>query len=526
MSLGINEAKPRHYLVGGGIASLAAAVFLIRDAKVGGERISIFEQSDQFGGSLDAAGDAIEGYAVRGARMFEEHFTCTFDLLRSIPSLDLPSGSLKDDIFAFNRAVRGQSNCRLVRGGKKVDVSGLGLGPRGILDLCRLLLCSERSLQDQKISNCFQRAFFDTNFWLMWSTMFSFQPWHSATEMRRYLKRFMHLFPGLERIEGILRTRYNQRDSLVAPIFDWLIQRRVRFYPRQQVTDIEFRSNGKGRRVSKLIFADRSLLEIASQDRVYLTLGSITDASANGSIANVPPRADFEGGSWRLWRKLSVRYPGFGNPEKFCGDPAKTTWESFTITLDKPDFFQFMEKFTSNVTGTGGLVTLADSGWLLSIVMFHQPHFLDQAENTFVFWGYGLRGDRVGDFVPKPMWDCTGNEVLTELAGHLSFDEAGRDWFRTAKVVLSRMPYITSQLMPRRFGDRPDVRPQGAQNFAVMGQFCELKRDVVFTIEYSVRSAMAAVHEMTGMGRPPPSVVPTDRSPIVLLRAARKLLNV
>ena len=292
------------------------------------------------------------------------------------------------------------------------------------------------------------------------------------------------------------------------------------------MTDVEIVSNGQGRRVSRLIFADKTPLDIAPEDRVYLTLGSITDASTSGSIANVPPRAHFEGGSWRLWRKLSARYQGFGNPEKFYGDPRETTWESFTITLDKPDFFQFMEKFTSNVTGTGGLVTFADSSWLMSIVMFHQPHFRDQAENTFVFWGYGLRGDRVGDFVPKPMWDCTGDEVLTELAGHLSLDEAGRDWFRTAKVVLSRMPYITSQLMPRRFGDRPDVRPQGAQNFAVMGQFCELKRDVVFTVEYSVRSAMAAVHEMTGMGGPPPSVAPTDRNPIVLLRAARKLLSV
>jgi oleate hydratase len=518
--------RSRHYLVGGGIASLAAAVFLIRDAEVSGQQITIFEQCDRLGGSLDGTGDRLGGYVVRGARMFEEHFACTFDLLGSIPASEAGASSAYDDILAFNRAVRGSSKCRLVRRGQKVDVSSLGLRAQDIVDLNRLLVRTERSLDDRTIDNCFASAFFETNFWLMWSTMFSFQPWHSAIEMRRYLRRFIHLFPGIERIEGVLRTRYNQYDSIVAPILSWLRRRGVRFQTAVNVSDIELVSNGKARIVARLIFGDGSSLKIVPEDRVYITLGSMTDATTRGTNERPPVKSEVEGGAWQLWRKLASRHGGFGDPEKFCQGEEKTGWVSFTATLYERDFLEFMEGFTGNVTGTGGLVTFADSGWLLSVVMFHQPHFRDQAPDAFVFWGYGLRSDRQGDFVRKPMWNCTGDEIATELSGHLGLNPAQRTWLHTAKIVPSRMPNITSQFMPRRFGDRPQVRPADAENFALIGQYCEMPHDTVFTVEYSVRSAMVAVREMTGLGKDPPPVARTDRNPIVLLRAARKLLEI
>ena len=514
-----------HYLVGGGIASLAAAVFLIRDAKVPGHNIQVFEQLDQIGGSLDGSGGPENGYLVRGGRMFEKHFACTTDLLSSIPLPDDLETSLWDDILAFNRVVPGSSNCRLVRGGKKADVS-LGLSAQNILDINRLILHSEHMLQDKTIGSCFSRDFFDTNFWMMWSTMFSFQPWHSATEARRYLRRFIHLLPGFTRIKGILRTRYNQYDSIIAPIVDWLSARGVRFETGSTVIDVEIRRNGEARRVTKLVFEKTDPLHVHPEDRVYLTLGSMTDASTTGSNTAPPPVPANEGGAWKLWRQLAASHEGFGNPDAFCADVDKTTWMSFTVTMQSPYFFDFMEKFTGNETGTGGLVTFVDSGWIMSVVMFRQPHFSGQAEGTYVFWGYGLRGDLPGDFVKKPMWDCSGNEILAELAEQLGLDGNVREPFEQATVVTSRMPYITSQFMPRRSGDRPSVSPKGAENFAVLGQYCELPRDTVFTVEYSIRSAMSAVHMMTGKGHPPPPVVRTDRDPKVLLRAARILFGV
>ncbi|SFL40453.1 oleate hydratase [Shimia aestuarii] len=515
-----------HHIVGGGIAGLAAAVFLVRDAGVEGERVRIYEQLDVTGGSLDGCGNAADGYLIRGGRMFEEHFVCTFDLLDTIPSVDDPNISVAEDILAFNGMVTGSSNCRLVRDGKPAaDRYDLTLEARDIIDINRLILHSERSLGSQRIDDWFKPPFFESNFWLMWSTMFSFQPWHALSEMRRYLRRFIHLFPGFTRIAGILRTRYNQYDSLIAPIVTWLQDRGVHITTGAQVVDVRIEGARQDRRVTALEFADDTTAPITKSDRVYLTLGSMTDASVMGSNNRAPSLEDREGGAWALWRKLAAQHKGFGHPEAFCSNTGKTAWHSFTATLDGPDFFEFMEDFTSNRTGTGGLVTFAESAWTLSIVLFHQPHFRGQKHGTYTFWGYGLRGERSGDFVHKPMWEATGDEIISELSCHLKLNKAQKAWFNGARVLPCRMPFITSQFMPRRPGDRPDVRPIGARNFAVIGQYCELPRDCVFTVEYSVRSARAAVSSLTGRVDPPPPVARTDLNPMVLARAARVLLG-
>ncbi len=522
--MSIAASQGQHHIVGAGIAGLATAVFLIRDAGVEGKNIRIYEQFGVTGGSLDGSGDAETGYVTRGGRMFEEHFICTFDLLNTIPSTNDPNISVAEDIIAFNRKVPGSSNCRLVHDGKPVENRyHLTLSFHDIVDINRLILQSERSLGTRTIESWFQPSFFDSNFWLMWSTMFSFQRWHALVEMRRYLRRFIHLFPGFTRIAGILRTRYNQYDSLIAPIETWLRDRGVRIATSTQVIDVEIEGSRQERRVTVLALADGCETLIAEADRVYLTLGSMTDGAVVGSNDRAPSLEDREGGAWTLWRRLAAQYEGFGCPEAFSGDTGKTAWNSFTVTMDGPDFLEFMEAFTNNRTGTGGLVTFAGSGWLLSIVLFHQPHFHGQKLGTYTFWGYGLRGDRPGDLVRKPMWEATGDEIIIELAGQLKLTNDQKAWFDGARVLPCRMPFITSQFMPRRPGDRPDVCPGGARNFAVIGQYCELPRDCVFTVEYSVRSAWTAVASLTGRMDPPPPVVRTDLDPLVLVRAARVL---
>jgi oleate hydratase len=241
----------------------------------------------------------------------------------------------------------------------------------------------------------------------------------------------------------------------------------------------------------------------------------------HGAAASAPSESE----AWSLWRRLAARDPEFGHPERFCENVARTRWESFSVTLGSPAFFEFMERFTGNAGGTGGLVTFTDSSWLMSIVLFHQPHFRSQPKDAFFFWGYGLHPDLRGNFVDKPMSGCSGDEILQELAGHLRLGEGTEAFLDSAKVIPCMMPFITSQFMPRRAGDRPQVIPRGARNFAVIGRFCEMPDDVVFTVEYSVRSAMTAVYALTGVGRAPPPVRRTDREPVVLLRAARSLLR-
>ena len=518
--------QEQHHIVGAGIAGLAVAVYLIRDAGTKGENIHIYEQLGVAGGSLDGSGDADAGYLIRGGRMFEEHFACTFDLLDTIPSPNDPDVSITEDIMAFNRMVPGSSNCRLVRDGKPAeDRYDLTLSAHDIVDINRLILHQEHALAGQSIEDWFNPSFFESNFWLMWSTMFSFQPWHSLTELRRYLRRFIHLFPGFTRIAGILRTRYNQYDSLIAPILTWLRDRGVRIANDTQVIDVTIEGTRQDRLVTALALTDETQVQVSEEDRVYLTLGSMTDATSQGSNDRAPDLHDKDGGAWTLWRKLAAQNEGFGRPEAFCGDISKTAWHSFTTTMDGPDFFEFMEDLSNNRTGTGGLVTFANSGWTLSVVLFHQPHFRGQKPGTYTFWGYGLRGDRPGDFVKKPMWEATGDEIITELCGHLKLTAMQKTWFDGARVLPCRMPFITSQFMPRQFGDRPDVRPNGARNFSVVGQFCEQPRDCVFTVEYSVRSARSAVASLTGRVDLPPPVARTDLDPMVIIRAARVLMG-
>lgn len=514
-------------MVGGGIASLAAAALLVREGAAPGRQIRILEHSDTPGGSLDGSVQPGSGYLVRGGRMFEPHYLCTRSLFDCVPSSDHHGRSVWGEIVAFNKEVPASSKCRLARDARCApDRHQLQLGQRDIFDLVRLLLTPETRLTHREIQEWFRPQFLRSNFWTMWSTMFSFQPWHSVGELRRYFRRFIHLFPGFATISGVLRTRYNQYDSLVAPLRAYLAEQGVRFETRTTVVDVDIGGDHRSRRVMRLIVEANDDISVREHDRVYLTLGSMTDGSQLGSKDAAPPAFDNEGPAWRLWRKIADRYDGFGNPAAFCTDTARTGWNSFTVTLQDPGFPDFLEKFTGNPTGTGGLLTFDRSGWLLSIVMFHQPHFRGQPQNKSVFWGYGLCADRAGDFVDKPMRDASGREILQEIGGHFGLDETQMRWFENAEVVPCRMPFITSEFMPRVVGDRPPVRPAGSENFAIMGQFCELPRDCVFTVEYSVRSAWIAVHELTQRVIAPPPVSRTDKDPRVLLQAARVLVGV
>ncbi len=519
------DSSGQHILIGGGVASIAAATLLVRESGVDARKVRIIEQSDRLGGSLDGTGTMEEGFSTRGGRMFEENFRCTFDLFETFPSLDDPAVSVTEEIRSFNRKVVSHADCRLVRDGRKVvDRHHLKLRWADRAALVRLTLATEQRLGDRTIESWFDPGFFESHFWLLWSTMFSFAPWHSLAEMRRYMRRFIHLFPGLTSLTGILRTPLNQYESLILPAQNWLTLRGVDFETGKAVVDVAIEGDTAGRRVTRIELEGGDTIPVSENDRVYITLGSMTDGSTKGSNTAVPSRDDAAGPAWRLWSRLARDNPGLGRPEAFCARPAKTAWHSFTVTLADRRFLEFMETFSGSPSGVGGLVTFVDSGWLMSIVMFHQPHFRSQPDGSTVFWGYGLRGDRPGDRVGKPMWDATGDEILEELCWQLRLDAGRASWFDGAKVVPCRMPFITSQFMPRLPGDRAPVQPRGAENFAVIGQFCEIERDCVFTVEYSVRSAWMAVSAMTGRCPEPPPVARTDMSPAVLLQAGRTML--
>jgi oleate hydratase len=314
-------------------------------------------------------------------------------------------------------------------------------------------------------------------------------------------------------LAGVKRTIYNQYDSLVRPLQEWLRSQGVVLVTDCKVTGLNHKTEGSKFVVTGIHCQKQgtsAVIDVNDGDLVFLQNGSMTDASSLGSMTSAPRKlAESDSCGWDLWEKLAQSRPDFGNPAAFNSCIAQSCWQSFTVTLRNPEFFDAMTRFTTNQPGTGGLVTFKDSNWLLSIVLAHQPHFPSQPPHVQVFWGYSLFPDRIGNFIPKSMADCNGAEILQELCGHLRFD---LQTVATANCIPCRMPYITSMFMPRKRGDRPLPVPASSRNLAFVSQFVEIPDDVVFTVEYSVRAAQMAVYELLGIDRKVPPVSPHDKS--------------
>jgi oleate hydratase len=437
-----------------------------------------------------------------------------WDLYKSIPSLRHPGKTVFEETVEFNQEHRSHAMARLVdRRRAKVPVASMGFSIGDREELLKLSETDEDTLGNKRITDWFSPSFFETPFWYMWATTFAFEPWHSVAECRRYMHRFLLEFSRLDTLAGIKRTIYNQYDSLVLPLQCWLTGRGVRLVTDCQVTELSNKTE-HGAFIATGIHCRRQgrkeTIPVNDGDLVFLQNASMTDASSLGSMAAPPAKlTKAESGGWMVWEKLAKGRPQFGNPSVFNSSIAQSCWESFTVTLKDPAFFDQMVQFSGNQPGTGGLVTFEDSNWLMSIVLAWQPHFPNQPADVQVFWGYALFPDRAGNFVPKPMDECTGAEILRELCGHLRFDP---ETVESANCIPCRMPYITSMFMPRVRGDRPLPVPAGSKNLAFVSQFVEIPDDVVFTVEYSVRAAQMAVYELLGIRREVPPVTPHDKS--------------
>ena len=508
---------------------MAAAAFLIRDGDMLGQDITIFEELDRVGGSLDGSGSPRNGYVLRGGRMLESKYVCTFGLFSSIPTLD-GSKTVTQEIFDWNGTIQTSSKSRLISAGRREVAPDFGLGEEHIVTIARLALEPEGMIGTSSIAHHFDESFFRTNFWIMWCTTFAFQPWHSAVEFKRYLLRFSHMIGGFNRLQGIMRTVYNQYDSMVLPLRKWLTGRGVRFELGTRVTDLDF-SEWDGEKTVRRILLERGgktdEMHVDADDIVLVTLGSMTEASSLGTMDTAPTtQGKDSGGAWSLWERIASKGSEFGNPSTFCDHVEQSKWISFTLTLHDPSLLLLIQDLTGNVAGEGGLVTFSNSNWLASIVVPHQPHFIGQPDDVEVVWGYGLCVDQPGNFVTKPMSACSGREIMLEVLGHLGFSSYAAGIIETSVCIPCMMPFITSQFLRRHEGDRPRVKPAGLTNLAFAGQFCELPEDVVFTVEYSVRSAQTAAYALLDLDRKPPPVYQGQHDLRVLLRAFYALQDV
>jgi oleate hydratase len=360
-------ASTKAYLVGGGIGSLAAAAFMIRDGGIPGANITIYERLPLLGGSLDGAGNPRDGYTLRGGRMFTtDNYECVWALYKTIPSLADPNKTVYSETIEFNEQIKAHSRARLVdRNRAIVEVSSMGFSMTDRIELVKLAEASEETLGKSRITDWLSPPFFETRFWFMWSTTFAFQPWHSAVEFKRYLHRFMKEFARIETLAGVKRTIYNQYDSLVRPLESWLEARGVRFMTGCTVNDLALETNGDQVAVTGITWTRSGAKEttaVDANDLVFFQNGSMTDASSLGSMTSAPEaltKEDSQG--WMLWEKIAKGRPQFGNPAAFNSSIAESYWASFTVTLWDTVFFDKMEALSANKAGTGGLVTFVDS---------------------------------------------------------------------------------------------------------------------------------------------------------------------
>ncbi|MBT2274340.1 oleate hydratase [Rhodococcus qingshengii] len=506
------------WFVGSGLASLAGAAFMIRDGQMAGNNITVLERLKLPGGALDGIKEPEKGFVIRGGREMEDHFECLWDLFRSVPSVEVEDASVLDEFYWLNKDDPNYSLQRVTeRQGEDAHTDfKFNLNSKAQKDIMKVFLTPRSELENKRINEVFGKEFLASNFWLYWRTMFAFEEWHSALEIKLYLHRFIHHIKGLPDLSTLKFTKYNQYESLVLPLYTWLLDQGVNFRFDTEVTDIDFDITGEVKRAKRIHWKSEGVLggvDLDDGDLVLTTIGSLTENSNNGDH-HTPAKLD-EGPApaWDLWRRIATKDPAFGRPDVFGGHVAETKWESATVTTLDARIPEYIEKickrdpFSGRVV-TGGIVTARDSKWLMSWTVNRQPHFKHQPKDQIVVWVYSLFVDVPGDYVDKPMQECTGEEITQEWLYHMGVpvEDIPELAANAAKTVPVMMPYVTSFFMPRQAGDRPAVVPDGAVNFAFLGQFAETTRDCIFTTEYSVRTGMEAAYSLLGIERGVPEV--------------------
>ena len=163
----------------------------------------------------------------------------------------------------------------------------------------------------------------------------------------------------------------------------------------------------------------------------------------------------------------------------------------------------------------------------MSWTVSRQPHFAVQKPNEIVAWVYGLFTDTKGDYVKKTMAECTGEEICMEWLYHIGVpvEEIPELAKHHSVTIPCMMPYVTSYFMVRRSGDRPYIVPEGAVNFAFIGEHVETPNDTVFTTEFAVRTGMEAVYTLLDLDRGVPEVFASQYDMRMLMRVSHHMLD-
>lgn len=526
------------YIIGTGLAGLAAAFYLVRDGQMKGERIHLLEKLELAGGSCDGRKDITKGFYMRGGREMDNHFEVMWDIFRDVPSLENPEISVLDEYYWLNKHDPNYSLCRAtVNCGEDAHTDKkFGLDKESAMALSRLFITPEKNLEGKKISEVMPDSFWQTNFWLYWQTMFAFQRWSSALEMKRYLCRYVHHIDGLPDFSALRFTKYNQYESLILPLAKYLESYGVKIEYGMDVKNVIIETVGDQKIAKQIVYSkdgQEQTIDLIQDDLVFITNGCCTDTSCYGDQTHAPDLSQVKNGageSWDLWKNIAkqAKHGEFGNPDNFCTDFEATNWMSATVETKNEEIIQHIinichrDPRAGKVT-TGGIVTVKDSfdNWMISWTINRQPQFKSQDKDTVLVWLYALNTNVEGNFVKKPMRGCTGEEICREWLYHIGIPEAEIEGLAkdACNTTTCFMPFINAFFQPRKNEDRPKVVPDGAVNFAFLGQFAETPRDTIFTIEYSMRTGMESVYTLLNVDRGVPEVWGSKYDIRELLRA-------
>ena len=531
--------KKSAYIIGTGLAGLTAAFYLVRDGQMPGNHIHLLEKLELAGGSCDGYKDVRKGFYMRGGREMDNHFEIMWDVFRDVPSIETPNVSVLDEYYWLNKHDPNYSLCRAtVNKGEDAHTDKLfKLDKDSAMALSQLFITPEANLEDKKISDVLPESFWETNFWLYWQTMFAFQKWSSALEMKRYLCRYVHHIDGLPDFSALRFTKYNQYESMILPLIEYLKKHDVDVQFGMDVKNVVIEEADGKKTAKELIYVKDNKEQsspLTADDLVFITNGCCTDTSSYGDQTHAPDLSHIvngKGESWDLWKNIAkqAKHDEYGHPDVFCSDTEATNWMSATVETSNEDIIQHIMNIckrdprAGKVT-TGGIVTVKDSvnNWFLSWTINRQPQFKSQNKDTVLVWLYALHTDTEGNYIKKAMRDCTGEEICQEWLYHIGMDESKiKDYSENAcNTTTCFMPYINAFFQPRKNVDRPKVVPEGAVNFAFIGQFAETPRDTIFTTEYSMRTGMESVYTLLNVDRGVPEVWGSQYDIRELLRAA------
>lgn len=536
--------KKSAYIIGTGLAGLTAAFYLVRDGQMKGEHVHLLEKLDLAGGSCDGRKDVTKGFYMRGGREMDNHFEVMWDVFRDVPSIETPNVSVLDEYYWLNKHDPNYSLCRATTDcGKDAHTDKqFKLDKASALALSKLFMTPEYQLEDKKISDVLPDSFWNTNFWLYWQTMFAFQRWSSALEMKRYLCRYVHHIDGLPDFSALRFTKYNQYESMILPLVKYLEAHGVTVEYGVDVKNVVIQQKGDKKVAKQIVYVKdgkQQTIDLIEDDLVFVTNGCCTDTSCYGDQTHAPDLSNIRNGvgeSWDLWKNIAKQAKNgeFGNPDAFCSDYEATNWMSATVATSNEEIIKYIMNVCkrdprSGKVTTGGIVTVKDStdNWYLSWTINRQPQFKAQDKNTVLVWVYSLNTNRPGNYVKKAMRNCTGEEVCREWLYHIGvptnkINALAKDACNTTTCF---MPYINAFFQPRKNSDRPLVVPQGAVNFAFIGQFAETPRDTIFTTEYSMRTGMEAVYTLLNVDRGVPEVWGSCYDVRELLRACYYALD-